>query len=127
MLTTKSWRMSSTPDSSRVLGPSKSNDSFEPAFPSPFLFANISAPLFSQASWQTLPEHREQRTLAVGKLPVTVLWVFKLFYDTPAPGARRAHNERLGHCSYAMWNAPIRHLSAHEGSSARASGRVSAI
>jgi len=46
-----------------------------------------------------------------GKSPVTVLWVFKLFYDTPAPGARSfAHNERLGHVGRAVWPLLIRHV-----------------
>lgn len=63
-----------------------------------FLF---SCPSVSQALWQTLPEKNNttQNIGHIGKLPVTVLWVFKLFYDTPAPvatpGARLAHNERL--------------------------------
>lgn len=117
MPATKSWQMASHL--------TNSNDWFEPLaiiFIHPRL-ANISAHrahsrsyYFPMPRWQTLPERKVYRGQSTehwpfGKWPVTVLWVFKPFYDTPAPDARNLPiMSDLKHVGRAAWPLLIRHV-----------------
>lgn len=90
--------------------------------------------------WHRLPERKVYRGQSsehwpFGKWPVTVLWVFKPFYDTPAPDARNLPiMSDLKHVGRAAWPLLIRHVERANQTLVRharpyhasASGRLSA-